>query len=1164
MARKRDRSKRKNYQKGGRVFLTHGGRPSRRDYGSGDEYQVALEQWRSDPAHQGASKAPVKPVVSTPVTPPTYAPVTTPSPPRTTLGPDNLKDKRRKGRPDRPTGVKAAITPPSFTSFPKVTGTTKGRPSTTTTVTERVKDTADIEDSFDTYPIRPPTAGTVTEVKRTDTGLNLDPADIALLNTNQTAAQKESITNKIGSLYSKAVAAGKKVTVVDVLKVGVKALFDPLSLIWKGTTKAYNLGADVIGPLFDKAEADGLPVTAADMKALVDIIDTQIKVGNKTFIFEGGAEIPQPTRDDIAKSVAATLIKKGKVAVDGIAMEDIVSGKVSTGKSGTVLGTMPIKFSGVGPGTQFDKEGAGDDPPVDPDAPVGSFGVAGDKAAAAAAVGYSVGSGMGARGDAWRSEDGGNYADTTYGENPDGVPQSLDAARKWENKRRELEGLDTDVDGNPLPIGMKHYREAQRSLNNLGRQPNAEETTNWLYENYPEAYKASLREQGIDTTNYVHTPFDVNTNPLPVQDPPVDIDTGDDDDDDDDGGTGGGTGASGDNLSRQRAMDIIAGVEGSEGPQIGAPQNVGYQRDEKGELIIGPDGNPLPAGITPNTGIEKIGELDSAAVGTITEPTVMTTEDATVTSATAQQPITAAGYGADQVGTDALIVGQQGAIGDESLAKAAKVERVAPIQAATVEIPEGALAERVVGTLSPNAIAIAAKAAGTTLSKVTRAKKQLRNAGMSEEAITALGNDPEDLEDRLMDLTEAERGVIGNLPEEALVSNQIDSLLKGMESGEIPTWASPAVAAVEQMLAQRGLSASTVGRDNLFNAIIQSALPIAQSNAQAIQQSVAQSLDIESREELFNAQARQQTALQNAGNVFQMDMAQFSADQQTTLSNSKFMQTVSLTEASNRQQAAVQNATITAQLNLADADFYQKGQIQNAQAFLGMDMANLSNKQQATVLSAQINQQSMLSNQAATNASSQFNATSENQTQQFMAGLAQQIEITNAAAATGVSQFNAQQENAAQATRFQVEADLNKAKAAMETDINKINAQLEFSRKQWNATNAQAVEQSNVAWRRQGNTLNTAAANQVAMQNAMNAFNLNGQSLAFLWQELRDNAAFDFQKTENFEDRKAQIYAQTLANDGASAENMSSNIRAIGSILKGFFDSADVTTLGGG
>ena len=82
--------------------------------------------------------------------------------------------------------------------------------------------------------------------------------------------------------------------------------------------------------------------------------------------------------------------------------------------------------------------------------------------------------------------------------------------------------------------------------------------------------------------------------------------------------------------------------------------------------------------------------------------------------------------------------------------------------------------------------------------------------------------------------------LLKDLPEEALVSNQIDSLLNGIEEGEIPTWAKPAVASVEAMLAQRGMSASTVGRDALLNAIIQSAMPIAQSNAQAIQASVGQ------------------------------------------------------------------------------------------------------------------------------------------------------------------------------------------------------------------------------------------------------------------------------------------------------------------------------------
>ena len=55
------------------------------------------------------------------------------------------------------------------------------------------------------------------------------------------------------------------------------------------------------------------------------------------------------------------------------------------------------------------------------------------------------------------------------------------------------------------------------------------------------------------------------------------------------------------------------------------------------------------------------------------------------------------------------------------------------------------------------------------------------------------------------EFTEAERGVVAGLPEEALVSNQLDTLLTGIDNGEVPTWARPAVSAGNQMLAQRGL-----------------------------------------------------------------------------------------------------------------------------------------------------------------------------------------------------------------------------------------------------------------------------------------------------------------------------------------------------------------------
>ena len=502
----------------------------------------------------------------------------------------------------------------------------------------------------------------------------------------------------------------------------------------------------------------------------------------------------------------------------------------------------------------------------------------------------------------------------------------------------------------------------------------------------------------------------------------------------------------------------------------------------------------------------------------------------------APNPIESAQMEAATVSPDAQVDFATAQVSDESLAQAAGVDKVDPIEAAQIEIIPGALTERVVGTISADALAPIVENVGSSLAKVTRAKKQLANAGLSAEDIEELGNDPEALEARLMEFSESERGIIEGLPEEALVSNQLNSLLSGIEEGTIPAWARPAVASVEQMLAQRGLEASTVGRDALLNAIIQSAIPLAQSNAQAIQTSVSQQKTIEAKEAEANAARAQQTALVNASNVFKMDMAQFSADQQTALSNSKFLQTVGISEATMRQQTTIQDALLMSQANLAEADFFQKTQIQNAQAFLQMDLTNLNNEQQANVLEAQQTQQRLLSNQSATNAARQFNAVSENQTQQFMANLEAQAQQFNSSQINAMSQFNTAQTNAAEARRTAREADLSKFNAQLRTQVDQFNSQQDFARNQWNAQNAAAVEASNVQWRRQANTINTAAQNQINMQNAMNAFNLSSQSLSFMWQELRDQADFDFRAAENEENRKAQILATAIANEGKSGE----------------------------
>ena len=107
-------------------------------------------------------------------------------------------------------------------------------------------------------------------------------------------------------------------------------------------------------------------------------------------------------------------------------------------------------------------------------------------------------------------------------------------------------------------------------------------------------------------------------------------------------------------------------------------------------------------------------------------PEQVTTVDKTAQAQTPEQ-IQAAQMAATTVGTAAQVQAATGVVSDDAIAQAAGVERVPTIQAADIEIPEGALTERVIGTLSPAAQSTAVMNVGSSLAKVTRAKKQLAN-----------------------------------------------------------------------------------------------------------------------------------------------------------------------------------------------------------------------------------------------------------------------------------------------------------------------------------------------------------------------------------------------------------------------------------------------------
>ena len=72
------------------------------------------------------------------------------------------------------------------------------------------------------------------------------------------------------------------------------------------------------------------------------------------------------------------------------------------------------------------------------------------------------------------------------------------------------------------------------------------------------------------------------------------------------------------------------------------------------------------------------------------------------------------------------------------------------------------------------------------------------------------------------------------------------------------------------------------------------------------------------------------------------------------------------------------------------------------------------------------------------------------------------------------------------------------------------------------------------------------------MQNSQNAFNMSSQAQAFLWQEMRDQADFNFRAAEGKENRETQLYATALANETSTAENFNASLNAVSNLIKAF------------
>ena len=359
--------------------------------------------------------------------------------------------------------------------------------------------------------------------------------------------------------------------------------------------------------------------------------------------------------------------------------------------------------------------------------------------------------------------------------------------------------------------------------------------------------------------------------------------------------------------------------------------------------------------------------------------------------------------------------------------------------------------------------------------------------------------------------------------DQATVQGQLASLTNNFDASNPPAWAAGALRGVQAQMAARGLGASSMAGQAMVQAALESALPIAQADAQVMAQFEVQNLSNRQQRAMLAAQQRAvfigqefdqsfQARVANASRIGDIANMNFTAEQQIGLENSRAVNTMNLSNLSNTQAMTMAEASALSQLDMSNLNNRQQAAVQNANSFLQTEMANTTNLQQTNLFKAQQRTQSLFTDQAAENASRQFNATSQAQTDQFFANLSNQAAQYNATQSNAQAQFNAGQANT----------------------VERFNAELNNQRDQFNAQNQTVIAQSNATWRREIATADTVAVNRANELNANAVLGISKTAYDNLWTHYGDTMEWAWTSAENELDRIAKITTAEISAEAST------------------------------
>lgn len=231
------------------------------------------------------------------------------------------------------------------------------------------------------------------------------------------------------------------------------------------------------------------------------------------------------------------------------------------------------------------------------------------------------------------------------------------------------------------------------------------------------------------------------------------------------------------------------------------------------------------------------------------------------------------------------------------------------------------------------------------------------------------------------------------------------------------------------------------------------------------------------------------------------------------MADAQFFQTLTIKNLDNKQAATINKANVLSKMEMDNADARLTAVIENSKNFMAMDLANLSNDQQARVINNQNRVQSILEDTKSENAKRLFTAESQNDMDKFYDQMNSSIDMYN------TSQTN---------------------------DMSKFNADLENNREQFYKNMQFQIDTANAKWRQTVTLQEDTQAFEAAATDVKNLVGISTEQLNRLWDRSDSLLDYTWKSAESQLDRDAAI---TLKKLDAKLQSKAADQKGFGELM---------------